>query len=332
MEQLDPDPFLEAIGQARPALDVEDARCAHGAERAAPGSIASRRSTCDACLRRASSSTRRARGEPRASSPASRRASGAKILLALKGFAQWSHVPAGREVPRRHLRERPHEARLGARGARRRGPRLRAGVHRGATCASSLDALRSRRVQLAGAVAAVSAARASRCVAGRISASACASTPSIRRSRSRSTIPARPCSRLGTTRASLRAGDLDGIDGLHFHTLCEQDIDAARAHGRRVRGEVRRLPPGMKWVNFGGGHHITRARLRGRRPGPPVRDFRAAAQRPGLPRAGRGDRARRRRARRGGAGPRPQRHADRDPRHLGDRAHARRARDAVPRR
>src|SRR5262252_5738830 len=38
--------------------------------------------------------------------------------------------------------------------------------------------------------------------------------------------PAGPCSRLGTTRGNLTAGDLDGLDGLHFHTLCQQNSDA----------------------------------------------------------------------------------------------------------
>jgi len=70
--------------------------------------------------------------------------------------------------------------------------------------------------------------------------------------------PAGPCSRLGTTRANLTAEDLDGLDGLHFHTLCQAGSDAlerALAAFERKFGE---FIPQMDWVNFGGGHHITR--------------------------------------------------------------------------
>jgi carboxynorspermidine decarboxylase len=70
--------------------------------------------------------------------------------------------------------------------------------------------------------------------------------------------PAGSCSRLGTTRANLAAEDLDGLDGLHFHTLCQagsEALDRALAAFERQFGEY---IPRMDWVNFGGGHHITR--------------------------------------------------------------------------
>jgi carboxynorspermidine decarboxylase len=50
----------------------------------------------------------------------------------------------------------------------------------------------------------------------------------------------------------------EGIDGLHFHTLCEQDSDALE---RTLQAVEERFAPYLrrvKWVNFGGGHHITR--------------------------------------------------------------------------
>ncbi len=48
------------------------------------------------------------------------------------------------------------------------------------------------------------------------------------------------------------------LDGLHFHTLCEQDADALAVTLAAVEKEFADLLPRMKWLNFGGGHHITR--------------------------------------------------------------------------
>ncbi len=70
--------------------------------------------------------------------------------------------------------------------------------------------------------------------------------------------PAGACSRLGTTRANLTAADLDGIDGLHFHTLCQVNSDALERALVAFEGKFGEYIPRMKWVNFGGGHHITR--------------------------------------------------------------------------
>ena len=50
----------------------------------------------------------------------------------------------------------------------------------------------------------------------------------------------------------------DLLDGLHFHTLCEQDADALAATLPAVEAKFGDLLPRMKWLNFGGGHHITR--------------------------------------------------------------------------
>ena len=48
------------------------------------------------------------------------------------------------------------------------------------------------------------------------------------------------------------------LDGLHFHTLCEQDADALAVTLDAVEEKFGDLLPGLKWLNFGGGHHITR--------------------------------------------------------------------------
>lgn len=70
--------------------------------------------------------------------------------------------------------------------------------------------------------------------------------------------PCSPFSRLGVTKANFRADMLDGIDGLHFHTLCEQNSDALEVTIKAVEEKFGGFLPQMKWVNFGGGHHITR--------------------------------------------------------------------------
>lgn len=70
-----------------------------------------------------------------------------------------------------------------------------------------------------------------------------------------------PCafgSRLGVTRKNFKPELLDGIEGLHFHTLCEQNSDALIETLRAVEEKFGEFLPSMKWVNFGGGHHITR--------------------------------------------------------------------------
>ncbi len=70
-----------------------------------------------------------------------------------------------------------------------------------------------------------------------------------------------PCSvgsRLGVIREEFRPDELDGIEGLHFHTLCEQNSDALIETLSAVEEQFGEFIWAMKWINFGGGHHITR--------------------------------------------------------------------------
>lgn len=70
-----------------------------------------------------------------------------------------------------------------------------------------------------------------------------------------------PCglhSRLGVTEEEFKPELLDGIEGLHFHALCEQDVDALEGVLAAFEKKFGKYLPQMKWVNFGGGHHITR--------------------------------------------------------------------------
>ncbi|NLT11069.1 MAG: carboxynorspermidine decarboxylase [Clostridiaceae bacterium] len=71
--------------------------------------------------------------------------------------------------------------------------------------------------------------------------------------------PCSPFSRLGVTIDNFREDLLEGISGLHFHTLCEQNSDALESTLTAFESKFGRFIPQMKWINFGGGHHITRA-------------------------------------------------------------------------
>jgi carboxynorspermidine decarboxylase len=70
-----------------------------------------------------------------------------------------------------------------------------------------------------------------------------------------------PCghfSRLGVTMENFKPEDLRGIEGLHFHCLCELNADALRRTLKAFEEKFGEFLPRMRWVNFGGGHHITR--------------------------------------------------------------------------
>ena len=74
--------------------------------------------------------------------------------------------------------------------------------------------------------------------------------------------PCAPFSRLGTTvekfRSELSEAEIEKLDGLHFHTLCEQNSDDLAKTLEAVEERFGDVLHRMKWVNFGGGHHITR--------------------------------------------------------------------------
>ena len=69
--------------------------------------------------------------------------------------------------------------------------------------------------------------------------------------------PCAPGSRLGIPLSQLDETALDGISGLHFHTLCEQGFAPLQRTVEAVEKKFGHLLPQMQWVNFGGGHHIT---------------------------------------------------------------------------
>ncbi len=70
--------------------------------------------------------------------------------------------------------------------------------------------------------------------------------------------PCAPGSRLGIRRADFDGENLDGLSGLHLHTLCEQDADAFERTLDAFEARFGDVLKNFQWFNFGGGHHITR--------------------------------------------------------------------------
>lgn len=70
--------------------------------------------------------------------------------------------------------------------------------------------------------------------------------------------PCGPFSRLGVTKNNFDGRSMEGVDGIHFHALCEQGADALKRVLDSVEDKFGPYLHKVKWVNFGGGHHITK--------------------------------------------------------------------------
>ncbi|MFA9463196.1 MAG: carboxynorspermidine decarboxylase [Velocimicrobium sp.] len=70
--------------------------------------------------------------------------------------------------------------------------------------------------------------------------------------------PCAPYSRMGITRENFLEEELEGISGLHFHTLCEQNSEDLKTTLNAVEEKFGSVLSQMKWINFGGGQHITK--------------------------------------------------------------------------
>lgn len=177
---------------------------------------------------------------------------GCTILLALKGFAQWSTFP----LVRRYLAGATASSVAEARLAREE---LGGEVHAYAPAYS--DAEMAELVTLADHVVLNSPGQWRRHRAALERAGVSAGLR-VNHEHQEADIalydPAGACSRLGTTRANLSAADLEGLDGLHFHTLCQNGSDALERAVAAFEHKFGDFIPRAKWVNFGGGHHITR--------------------------------------------------------------------------
>jgi carboxynorspermidine decarboxylase len=192
-----------------------------------------------------------------------KRRAGCGMLLALKGFALWRLFPDMREFLDGVCASGPIEARLGR-------EEFGGKVHSYSPAYSEAD-LREV-LELSDHVSFNSFSQwrrfrpLTKTWAGRVSFGLRVN-PEQREAEVELYDPSAPGSRLGMTAAAFEqavaeAGSagaaLDGISGLHFHNLCEQNADSLERTLAAFEKKFGRWLSGLSWVNFGGGHHITR--------------------------------------------------------------------------
>jgi carboxynorspermidine decarboxylase len=184
---------------------------------------------------------------------------GCKILLALKGFAAWATFPQIRESLPGITASSTHEARLGR-------EQFGGEVHCCAPAYSEPDFVEL--LELCDHVVFNSFSQWARLrpLAERHAAEGghpvefgIRVNPEHREVEVALYDPCAPCSRLGVVRSEFDAEALSGISGLHFHNLCELGSDALARTLDAFESKFGEFIPRMKWINFGGGHHITRA-------------------------------------------------------------------------
>lgn len=177
----------------------------------------------------------------------------AKILLALKGFAMWSVFPIIREYLVGVTSSSVHEARLGR-------EEFGGEVHAYAPAYTERDI--DELCELADHVVLNSVTQLAK-YGPKLKAAGVEIglrvNPEHREVEVELYDPCSPGSRLGAKRASIEGADLSLLDGLHFHNLCQKNSDALERTLAAVEEKFGDLIPRMKWVNFGGGHHITRS-------------------------------------------------------------------------
>ncbi len=179
---------------------------------------------------------------------------GCRILLALKGFAMFSLFPMISEYLDGVCASSPHEARLGREEfggevhsfAAAYSPEdfeelLRYSDHIDFNSFSQLDRFRESVIKQGGTVS----------FGLRVN-------PEYSEAPVEMYDPCAPFSRLGIRASQFEGKSLEGITGLHFHTLCEQDSPALQRTLSAFENGFKEYIVGMKWINFGGGHHITR--------------------------------------------------------------------------
>ncbi|TDB03244.1 carboxynorspermidine decarboxylase [Halomonas marinisediminis] len=181
-------------------------------------------------------------------------ASGAKILLALKGFAMWDTFPLVRQYLVGTTSSGQDEARLGA-------ETFGGEVH----CYSPAFTEEELRVVLRYADhLSFNSPGQWRRFRETIATAPRRVSCGLRVNPEHSTgeVPLYdPCasgSRLGTRARDLTPEDLEGLEGLHFHTLCEQNSDDLETTLAAFEARFGHYLGDLEWVNFGGGHHITR--------------------------------------------------------------------------
>jgi len=185
-------------------------------------------------------------------------ATGCKILLALKCFAMYSVFPLLRETLDGVCCSSPHEARLGREEFGRE-------VHSFAAAYSEQDIVELARTSdhlvfnsFAQWTRFRGLAEQTAQAVDRNLEFGLRINPEHSEGATPIYDPCSPGSRLGIRRADFRLDQLEGISGLHWHNLCEQDADCLQRTVAAVERSFADVIPRMTYVNFGGGHHITR--------------------------------------------------------------------------
>ncbi len=180
--------------------------------------------------------------------------SGAKILMALKAFAMWSTFPLIRETLKGVCASSPWEARLGR-------EEFGGEVHSFSAAFKESDAVELLTIsdhlvfnsfnQLERFRPMWEGARGRVSIGLRVN-------PEHSEGHTELYDPCALNSRLGIRRSEFDGKSLDGVDGLHFHTLCEHLFEPLARTAKVFEDKFGEFLHGMKWLNLGGGHHITR--------------------------------------------------------------------------
>jgi carboxynorspermidine decarboxylase len=180
--------------------------------------------------------------------------SGAKILMALKAFSMWSVFPLIRETLQGVCASSPWEARLGQEEFGRE-------VHSFAAAFKESDIIELLRISNHLVFNSFNQLELFRPMwekeQGHVSIGLRVN-PEHSEGHTEIYDPCAAHSRLGIPRREFEGRSLSGVEGLHFHTLCEQLFEPLERTARVFEEKFGEFLPQMKWLNLGGGHHITR--------------------------------------------------------------------------
>jgi carboxynorspermidine decarboxylase len=180
--------------------------------------------------------------------------SGARILLALKAFAIWRLFPLMRQTLQGVCASSPWEARLGF-------EEFGGEIHSFAAGFSAADV--RELLEISSHLTFNSFAQLERFRTqwevrkGKVSIGLRVN-PEHSEGHTAIYDPCGPVSRLGIRREEFRDRTLEGVEGLHFHALCEHFFEPLKRTAKVFEDRFGEYLPAMKWLNLGGGHHITR--------------------------------------------------------------------------
>lgn len=178
--------------------------------------------------------------------------SGARILMALKAFAMWSTFPLIRETLQGVCASSPWEARLGREEFGRE-------VHSFAAAFKESDVVELLSISNHLVFNSFNQLERFRPLwEGSGVSIGLRVNPEHSEGHTAIYDPCAPNSRLGIPAAAFEGRSLARVEGLHFHTLCEQLFEPLERTVRVFEEKFGRYLQGMKWLNLGGGHHITR--------------------------------------------------------------------------